>query len=183
MGKNTKFKKVLETKDIFAIAFGAMIGWGWVINSGDWLVNAGFLGSVIAFLIGGAMVFFVGLVYAELTAAMPKCGGEHIFSYKAFGAVGSFICTWAIILGYVATAAFEAAAFPTVIKYLVGDKFDFGLMYHVAGVPIYASYVVIGVLLTIIITYINFRGVKTAAIVQKILTATILFVGILLVVA
>ena len=35
--------------------------------------------------------------YAELTAAMPQCGGEHVFSYKAMGSTGSFICTWMII--------------------------------------------------------------------------------------
>lgn len=183
MNNSSKFERVLSSKDILAIAFGAMIGWGWVINSGDWLINAGFFGATIAFLLGGVTVFLVGLIYAELTSAMPRCGGEHIFSYRAFGPVGSFICTWSIILGYVATAAFEAAAFPTVIQYLVGDKFDLGLMYHVAGVPIYASYVIIALLLTVFITYVNIRGVKMAAIVQKALTLAVFLVGLLLVVA
>ena len=98
-----------------------------VINSGDWIANAGFIGSIIAFLIGGAMVVFVGLTYAELTAAMPQCGGEHVFSYRAMGPTGSFICTWAIILGYVATAAFEAVALPTVVTYifLISIRFIF----------------------------------------------------------
>ena len=44
---------------------------------------------VIAF---GVMVFFVGLTYAELTSAMPQCGGEHVFSYRAMGTTGSFGC-------------------------------------------------------------------------------------------
>ncbi|MFQ9516393.1 MAG: APC family permease [Eubacterium sp.] len=178
---NTKFERVLKTRDILAIAFGAMIGWGWVINSGDWLMNAGLVGSIIAFLIGGVMVLFVGLVYAELTAAMPQCGGEHVFSYRAYGATGSFVCTWSIILGYVATAAFESAAFPTVIKYLVGDNFNFGLMYYVGETPIYASYVVVGVLFSLLITYINIKGIKTSAMVQKILTLIILCAGLLLI--
>ena len=26
-----RFDKILKEKDIFAIAFGAMIGWGWVV--------------------------------------------------------------------------------------------------------------------------------------------------------
>ncbi len=181
MKNDSKFERVLEGKDIVAIAFGAMIGWGWVINSGDWLTNAGFAGTVIAFLIGGGMVMFVGLVYAELTAAMPKCGGEHIFSYRAFGATGSYICTWAIILGYAACSAYEAAAFPTVIRYIMGDRFDMGLMYYVAGVPIYASNVITGVLLAAVITAVNIRGVKMAAVVQRILTAGIMLVGLLLI--
>lgn len=179
----SKFDRVLGAKDIFAIAFGAMIGWGWVINSGDWLTNAGFLGSIIAFLIGGTMVLFVGLTYAELTAAMPQCGGEHVFSYKAMGANGSYVCTWAIILGYVATAAFEAAAFPTVIKYIFGDSFMKGYMYHVGETPIYASYVAVGVVLAIIITIVNIRGVQTAAVLQRILTIIIAAAGLLLITA
>lgn len=28
---------------------------------------------------------------------MPKVGGEHVFSHKAFGPTGSFICTWALL--------------------------------------------------------------------------------------
>jgi amino acid permease len=73
----SKFDKVLSTKDIFVIAFGAMIGWGWVVNTGIWIESAGALGAALAFLIGGIMVLFVGLTYAELTAAMPQCGGDH----------------------------------------------------------------------------------------------------------
>ena len=83
-----------------------MIGWGWVVSSGGWIQKAGTIGTVIGFIIGGIMIYFVGLAYAELTGAMPKCGGEHIFSYKAFGATGSFICTWAIILSYIGVACF-----------------------------------------------------------------------------
>lgn len=181
--EKSKFDKVLGAKDIFVIAFGAMIGWGWVINSGDWLTNAGVLGSIIAFIIGGTMVFFVGLTYAELTSAMPKCGGEHVFSYRAMGANGSFVCTWSIILGYVATAAFEAAAFPTVVRYIFGDGFMKGYMYSINGTPIYASYVAVGSVLAVLITYVNLRGVKTAAVLQRILTGIIGAAGLLLIAA
>ena len=64
------------------------------------------------------MIFFIGLTYAELTAAMPQCGGEHVFSHRAMGPVGSFICTWAIVLGYVSVVCFEACALPTIITYI-----------------------------------------------------------------
>ncbi|WKY45202.1 APC family permease [Eubacteriaceae bacterium ES2] len=176
----SKFDKVLSTKDIFVIAFGAMIGWGWVVNTGIWIESAGALGAALAFLIGGIMVLFVGLTYAELTAAMPQCGGEHVFSYKAMGPTGSFICTWAIILGYVSVVAFEACAFPTVIQYL-SPNFLKGYMYTVAGFDIYASWVAVGVITAIIITAINILGAKTAAKLQTILTVLIAGAGILLI--
>lgn len=181
MEQKSKFDKVMGAWDILVIAFGAMIGWGWVINSGDWITTAGFAGSIIAMLIGGVMVFFVGLTYAELTSAMPQCGGEHVFSYRAMGPTGSFVCTWMIILGYVATSAFEATALPTVITYLF-PKFNQGYLYSIAGKDIYLTTILLGVGVAVLITFINIRGAKTAAILQTVLTAIIAIAGILLVV-
>lgn len=181
MEQKSKFDKVMGAWDILVIAFGAMIGWGWVINSGDWITTAGFAGSIIAMLIGGVMVFFVGLTYAELTSAMPQCGGEHVFSYRAMEPTGSFVCTWMIILGYVATSAFEATALPTVITYLF-PEFNQVYLYSIAGKDIYLTTILLGVGVAVLITFINIRGAKTAAILQTVLTAIIAIAGILLVV-
>lgn len=181
MEQKSKFDKVMGAWDILVIAFGAMIGWGWVINSGDWITTAGFAGSIIAMLIGGVMVFFVGLTYAELTSAMPQCGGEHVFSYRAMGPTGSFVCTWMIILGYVATSAFEATALPTVITYLF-PEFNQVYLYSIAGKDIYLTTILLGVGVAVLITFINIRGAKTAAILQTVLIAIIAIAGILLVV-
>lgn len=87
--KKTEFNKVFNAWDILVIAFGAMIGWGWVVSSGGWIQKGGVLGAALGFVLGGIMIFFVGLTYAELTAAMPQCGGEHVFSYRAMGSNGS----------------------------------------------------------------------------------------------
>ena len=175
-----KFKKVLNRGEIFALAFGAMIGWSWVILSGDWIRAAGTLGAVLAFVIGGLLVLLVGLTYAELTVAMPKCGGEHVFSMRALGTGGSFVCTWAIIIAYIGVAAFEACAFPTVVQY-VFPGFMKGYLYTVAGFDVYASWMVTGLILAVIITVINYIGIKPAAIFNTILTVVIAAVGIALV--
>ena len=119
-----EFNRVLNTLDVLVVAFGAMIGWGWVVASGQWIVSGGALGTALGFVIGGLMIYFVGLTYAELTSAMPKCGGEHVFSYAAFGSTGSFICTWAIILGYVGVVCFEAVSFPTILQHFSFDHYN-----------------------------------------------------------
>ena len=180
--KKSEFDKVFSAWDILVIAFGAMIGWGWVVSSGDWIEKGGVLGAAIGFAIGGIMIFFVGLTYAELTAAMPQCGGEHVFSYKAMGPMGSFVCTWAIILGYVSVVCFEACALPTIIQYIF-PSFLKGYLYTVAGFDVYASWVAVAVILAILITFINIKGAKTAAMLQTILTGIIGGVGILLIVS
>ena len=129
--KKSDFDKVLSAWDVLVIAFGAMIGWGWVVSTGDWIMEGGVLGAMLGFAIGGIMVFFVGLTYAELTSAMPQCGGEHVFSYKAMGPLGSFICTWMIVLGYVSVVCFEACALPTIVAYIYPD-FLTGYLYTAA---------------------------------------------------
>lgn len=180
--KKSDFDKVFSAWDILVIAFGAMIGWGWVVSSGGWIQSGGVVGAALAFVIGGIMIFFVGLTYAELTAAMPQCGGEHVFSYKAMGATGSFICTWGIILGYVGVACFEACAFPTILTYLF-PGFLKGYLYTVAGFDIYASWLAVAIILAFLIMVINIMGAKTAAILQTILTVIIGGAGIMLIVA
>ena len=174
------FKKVLGGWDILVMAFGAMIGWGWVISTGDWIKTGGAVGAALGFALGGVMIFFVGLTYAELTPAMPQCGGEHVFSFRAMGPTGSFICTWAIIYGYAGVVCFEACAFPTIIGY-IWPGFMQGYLYTVAGFDIYASWLLVAVIMAFLMTYVNIRGVKTAAKFQSVLTIIIGVAGIILI--
>lgn len=176
-----ELKKVLNTGDVLVTAFGAMIGWGWVVSSGGWIQDAGVFGTMIAFLIGGIMIYFVGLTYAELTTAMPESGGAKVFSQRAFGTIGSFICTWAIVLSYIGVVCFEACSLPTIIQYIF-PGFLKGYLYTIAGFDIYLTWLVVAIFFAVLITYINVRGVKAAAILQKVLTITIAAVGIILVV-
>ncbi len=176
-----RFKKVMSSTDILVVAFGAMIGWGWVVSSGRWIQNAGVIGTVLGFIIGGLMIYFVGMTYAELTPAMPKVGGEHVFSYKAFGPTGSFICTWALILSYIGVVCFEAVSLPTIIQYIF-PSFAQVYLYTVAGSDVYLTGVIVASVFTIGIIVINILGIKAASVLQTILTVTIAAVGIILVV-
>lgn len=181
MEKKSEFKKVLNVGDILVVAFGAMIGWGWVVSSGQWIENGGVLGTIIGFIIGGIMIYFVGLCYAELTTAMPKCGGEHVFSHKAFGPTVSYVCTWAIILSYIGVVCYEVVSFPTILQYLFPNMSQ-GYLYTIAGFDVYATWLAMAIIMTSIILIINIMGTKSAAKFQKILTCVIGAVGIILVV-
>lgn len=174
------FAKVLRTVDVLMIAFGAMIGWGWVVSSGQWIQAGGALGTAIAFIIGGLMIYLVGLTYAELTTAMPKCGGEQNFSYAAFGPIGSYVCTWTLVLSYIGVVCFEACSFATIMQYVV-PNFLQGYLYTVAGYDVYLSWVVVAVLAASLIVYIQYIGTKKAAKFQNILTCIIAGVGLMLV--
>lgn len=177
---NSDFEKVLRTRDVLMIAFGAMIGWGWVVSSGQWIQTGGAIGTAIGFIIGGLMIYLVGLTYAELTTAMPKCGGEQNFSYAAFGPAGSYICTWTLVLSYIGVVCFEACSFATIMQYVV-PGFLQGHLYTVVGFDVYASWVAVAILASALIVYIQYIGTKKAAKLQNILTCIIAGVGLLLV--
>ena len=178
--RESEFSKVLNAGDVLVVAFGAMIGWGWVVSSGQWITSGGVLGTVLGFIIGGIMIYFVGLCYAELTTAMPKCGGEHVFSYKAFGSIGAYICTWSIILSYIGVVCYEAVSFPTILQY-VFPKIARGYLYSVGGFDIYFTWLLIAIGMALLILLLNIIGMKKAARFQKILTCVIAAVGIALV--
>ena len=113
---------------------------------------------------------------------MPKVGGEHVFSHKAFGPTGSFICTWALILSYIGVVCFEAVSLPTIIQYIF-PSFSQGYLYTVAGSDVYVTGVAVASFFTIGIIVLNILGIKAASIFQTILTIVIAAVGIVLVVA
>ena len=182
MSEKSKFNRVLNPLDVLVTAFGAMIGWGWVVSTGSWLSRAGVGGTVVGFIIGGIMIYFVGLTYAELTTALPQVGGERVFSLRAFGPIGSFICTWFLILSYVGVVCFEACSLPTVIQYIF-PGFMKGYLYTVAGFDVYATWLLAGIVFAVLITYVNIRGIKAAAVFQTVLTVIIAAVGISLVAA
>ncbi|SFI04454.1 APC family permease [Modicisalibacter xianhensis] len=174
----SQLSRVLARKDVLALAFGAMIGWGWIVMTGSWIESAGSLGAITAFLVGGIAIILVGLTYAELASAMPQVGGEHVYSYRALGHFASFVCTWSIVLGYMSVVSFEAVALPTVIDHLF-PGYSVGYLWTVAGWDVEATWVAVGVLGSLVMMGINYVGIRTAALVQKLVTLLILVVGIM----
>ena len=178
--KDGHFIRVLGRRDVLALAFGAIVGWSWVLLTGEWVQTAGSLGAITAFAIGGVAMVFIGLTYAELASAMPEVGGEHVYSYRALGAGASFVCTWSLILAYVTVVAFESVALSTGLAYLIPD-FSFGRLWKVAGEDVYFSWIAVSVPTALVMTGVNVLGIKPAAVVQAIVTGIILLSGVLFV--
>ncbi|WP_339061295.1 APC family permease [Tepidibacillus marianensis] len=176
--KDDQFLRVLTSKDVLVLSIGAMIGWGWVVLTGNMIKTAGSIGSMLAFAVGGLMVILVGLTYAELTSAMPKVGGEHVFVFRGLGATASFIATWFIILGYISIVAFETVALPTVLEYLL-PNYKQGYLWTIAGYDTYLTWVLVGSIGSIFITAVNYLGIKFTAFLQLVLTSLIGIVGLL----
>jgi len=175
-----KLRRSLNALDSYALGFGAMIGFGWVVLTGGWLEAAGTLGAVIALGSGGLVMVVVAYIYAELTAAMPKAGGEHHYMMRGMGARWAFIGSWGITGGYITIVAFEAVALPRTIGYIF-PEINMGYLYSIFGSDIYLVWALIGSVAAVFITAINYIGLKTAGIVQTFVVLFLLFVGVLLI--
>ncbi len=154
-----------------------MIGWSWVLLTGEWLSRAGSLGTAIAFVVGGFAVLLISLTYAELAAAMPKAGGEHVYTYRALGHGPSFICSWAIVMAYVTVCVFESAALPTALEYLF-PELRIGFLWTIQDADVYMSMVGIGIGGACAMTFVNYIGIRFAAVVQTIVTGLFFLVGL-----
>ncbi len=178
---NTELDKVLNKGDVLALAFGAMIGWMWVWITGDWILAAGTFGAIAAVITGAIIVTFVAFCYAEISPALPQAGAELAYSIRTMGNSQAFIAEWFIVFGYVAVTAFETVAFPTVLGYVFEGYDKHGYLWTIAGWDVYASWVAVGVAGAIFFTWLNYRGVGLAAMVNKILTVVLALVGIVFV--
>ena len=173
---DSPLQRALRKREVLSLAFGAMIGWSWVLLTGEWTTGAGTLGAALAFALGGSAMIFVALVHAELAAALPEVGGEHVYSLRALGPFASFVCSWAIVLGYVAVAAFEAVALPYACSFLLPAT-NWIALWAVRGFEVHLGFVAIGIGSAVLVTWINVRGVQASAGLQKVVTSLIVAVG------
>ena len=171
-GGRQELQKTLNMKDVLALAFGTMIGWGWIMLAGTWVGNGGVVGAILAFALGGVMALFVGMTYAELTPALPLAGGELVFSYRAMGYNASWFTGWMITLAYLGVAAWEGPALSNALGFLFGGLLpELGVLYELQGSEVTGIFLLIGCIGAVIMTFINYRGAKASAVFQT--TATI----------
>jgi amino acid transporter len=169
-------KKEIKLRQLFSLAFGTIIGVGWVTVLGDWLGQAGSLGAIVGFIGGGFIMTLIGLTYAEMAAVHPVSGGEVAYSYEVYGLSVSFMTGWLLALSYVGVVAFEVIS----VGWVAGALFP-GIkgpaLYTFLGEEVYLGSLVIGMLGATIITWLNYEGAKFAALFQDILVYGLLLVS------
>ena len=182
MSRNTNERaslgKTLKRKDIWAFAFGAIVGWGWIMLAGGWVETAGTLGAVLALLLGAVMAGIVGIIYAEMTPMLPLSGGEMVWAYRGGGYKFSWFTGWAICFAYLAVAAWEGPAFANAVSYLlpISDTFT---LWTIAGYEVHLSWVSISMIGLAVILFCHLKGMKLTAIFNTCAAVALILGGIL----
>lgn len=177
-----ELKKDISGFGFFALAFGSMIGVGWITALGGWFEQAGPVGAIVAFAAGGTLMLIIGLCYAEVTPMLPVTGGEVAYAYKAYGTSKAFIIGWFLAFGYLSVSAFEAISVGLVLSFLL-PQIDIFPLYEIAGSTVYATHLLLAFVFTGLITGINYFGVGIASRVQIVLTVLFLLCAVLFVVS
>ncbi len=159
----------LRTLDYFTLAFGTMVGVGWLVVMDDWLARGGPLGAILGFAIGGVMLVPIGYVYARLVTIIPDAGSEIAYTERVFARGVSFATGWMMVLAYLIVCPWEAVAVGKIAAY-VWPALDSMELYRVAGKPVYLPHLLIGLILTAGITALNYRGIRASATFQNWLT-------------
>src|SRR5258705_13216462 len=100
----------LRLHDYFALAFGTMIGTGWLIVMDDWLGRGGPLGGILGFVIGGTLLLPVGDVYGQWGKRLPDAAREAAYTAEGFPPILSYFTGWVRLLAYFIVFPWEAVA-------------------------------------------------------------------------
>jgi APA family basic amino acid/polyamine antiporter len=169
----TSLARKLRLVDYFALGFGVMVGTGWLVVMDDILRRGGPLGAILGFT-GGALVLLpIGYVYGKLVVAIPDAAGEVAYTAKFFPKYISFITGWMLFLGYFLTCPFEALAAGRIIGYLF-PMLNRMELYRLGGHPVYLPHIILGLLITVAFTWLNYRGIRSSARFLKFTTFTFL---------
>lgn len=171
--------RVLGRTDVIAIGFGTMVGWSWIMMATTWITQAGILGTLMAFILGGLIILSIGMIYGELTAALPLAGGEFVFAYRAMGKKPAWFVSWVMSLAYLGVAAWEGIALATAVNYIFPIPMV-NPLFEIAGYHVYVSWALVGTAGAFIITVINYFGVRPALLFQVMATVGLIVIAIVL---
>lgn len=168
-----KFKPVLGLWDATMIVAGSMIGSGIFIVSADMLKDLGSAGWLIAaWLITGFMTLTAALSYGELSAMYPKAGGQYVYLREAYNPFIGFLYGWSFFaVIQTGTIAAVAVAFGKFLGYIEPSLGDGNTIVQMSESFRISAAQLVGIVLIILLTYINTRGIKSGKFIQTTFTA------------
>jgi amino acid transporter, AAT family len=167
-------QKGLLPRHVQFIALAGMIGTGIFKGSSDTLAIAG-PSVVVAYLIGGLLLFIIMAALGEMALAFPNLNVQHLVN-KAFGFQVSYIVGWLYWINWIIV---------TVVELLAAGSF---LQFWFPAIPLWllsllCAVVIVGINLTQVKYYGElefwFAGIKIIALVSFIILGFSLLFGII----
>ncbi len=151
-----ELKAALSFFDVMNLVIGAIVGADIYIAAA---FGAGLLGpaAILAWVIAGLMAITIALCFAECSSIIPRVGGPYAYAKEAFGDFWGFLVGWSLIIAEWSGIAVFPLAFVAYIAYFYP---------HMPQV----IQIIIKALFVLLLTIINYIGVKEAGRVNDVLT-------------
>src|SRR5256712_303214 len=174
----TDFVKAISRFDATALVVGSMIGSGIFIVSADILRQVHAPGvMLLVWALSGVVTLMGALAYGELAAMFPRAGGQYVYLREGISPLFGYLYGWTLFLviqtGTIAAVAVAFARFTAVFFPGLSPDVFLGTTINLGSGPIQVGLSpqrILAILSVIVLTWINVRGVKTAAVIQTSLT-------------
>ena len=176
-----EFVRAISRLDATALVVGSMIGSGIFIVAADILRQVQTPGLLlVVWALSGVVTLLGALTYGELAAMFPKAGGNYVYLREAVSPLFGYLYGWTLFVviqtGTIAAVAVAFARFTSVLFPALSPDVFLGATVHfpqpIGDIAVGLSPQRIFAILSIaLLTWINVRGVRTAAFIQTSLTA------------
>src|SRR5579883_664713 len=173
----TEFVRGLGLFDSVMIVAGTMIGSGIFIVSADMARKIGSPGwLLVAWAFAGVLTITAALSYGELASMMPRAGGMYVYLREIYSPLLGFLYGWTLFLviqtGTIAAVAVAFARFSGALWPWISEDH-----YLIAPIHLSTGYAVslssaqcLGILVIVLLTWTNSRGLEYGKIVQNFFT-------------
>src|SRR5579872_6409657 len=173
----TEFVRGLGLFDSVMIVAGTMIGSGIFIVSADMARKIGSPGwLLVAWAFAGVLTITAALSYGELASMMPRAGGMYVYLREIYSPLLGFLYGWTLFLviqtGTIAAVAVAFARFSGALWPWISEDH-----YLIAPIHLSTGYTVslssaqcLGILVIVLLTWTNSRGLEYGKIVQNFFT-------------
>ncbi len=175
----SEFVRAITRLDATALVVGSMIGSGIFIVSADiarQVESPGLL--LLVWILAGVITLMGALTYGELAAQFPKAGGQYVYLREAISPLFGFLYGWTLFMviqtGTIAAVAVGFARFVSVLAPQLSPRTMVGFTVSLPSGPIEVGLSpqrVLAIASIFLLTWINVRGVRVAALVQTLLTS------------
>lgn len=159
-----KLRRVVGPLGAWSLCIGCTVGWGsFIMPATTFLPKAGPLGTAIAFALGTLGMLVVAANYGYMAQCCPKDGGVYAYAREEFGPNQAFVCSWCLVLAYVAAMCANATAVALVARSVFGGMLQVGFHYTIAGYEVWLGEALAGIAGIVATALLCVRGTRLAA--------------------
>ncbi|EGD55480.1 amino acid permease-associated protein [Gordonia neofelifaecis NRRL B-59395] len=114
-------KRGMKSRHLFMITLAGVIGTGLFLGTGDVISQAGPGGTILAYLVGGVLLYLTMVCLGEMSAVMPVSGSFQAHATKFIGPGTGFTIGWVYWISWASFIGLEFLSAGIVMKYWFPD--------------------------------------------------------------